>query len=74
MATIRTRQRRDGSLAYLSEVRIKRDCEIIRGLTHGRVFKYSNIEYGLGVGKTDDGISGDSSTYGRAFLQWRSSH
>ncbi|MCH8250769.1 MAG: tyrosine-type recombinase/integrase [Proteobacteria bacterium] len=29
MATIRTRQRRDGSLAYLSEVRIKRDGEII---------------------------------------------
>jgi integrase len=29
MATIRTRQRKDGSLAYLSEVRIKRDGEII---------------------------------------------
>jgi len=29
MATIRTRQRRDGSLAYLVEVRIKRDGEII---------------------------------------------
>ena len=34
MATIRTRQRRDGSLAYLSEVRIKRDGEIIRGVPH----------------------------------------
>ena len=29
MATIRTRQRRDGSLAYLSEVRVKRDGEIV---------------------------------------------
>lgn len=29
MATIRTRHRKDGSLAYLSEVRIKRDGEII---------------------------------------------
>ncbi len=29
MATIRTRQRRDGSLAYLSEVRIKRDGAVI---------------------------------------------
>ena len=29
MATIRTRKRRDGSLAYLSEVRIKRDGEIV---------------------------------------------
>lgn len=29
MATIRTRRRKDGSLAYLSEVRIKRDGEII---------------------------------------------
>ena len=29
MATIRTRQRRGGTLAYLSEVRIKRDGEII---------------------------------------------
>jgi len=29
MATIRTRQRKDGSLAYLSEVRVKRDGEII---------------------------------------------
>ena len=29
MTTIRTRQRRDGSLAYLSEVRIKRDGEFI---------------------------------------------
>ncbi len=29
MATIKTRQRKDGSLAYLSEVRIKRDGEII---------------------------------------------
>jgi len=29
MATIRTRKRKDGSLAYLSEVRIKRDGEII---------------------------------------------
>ena len=29
MATIRTRQRKDGSLAYLSEVRVKRDGEIV---------------------------------------------
>ena len=29
MATTRTRQRKDGSLAYLSEVRIKRDGETI---------------------------------------------
>ncbi len=34
MATIRTRQRRDGSLAYLSEVRIMRNCEINRGAPH----------------------------------------
>ncbi len=29
MATIRTRQRKDGSLAYLGEVRFKRDGEIV---------------------------------------------
>ena len=29
MATIKTRQRKDGSLAYLSEVRVKRDGEIV---------------------------------------------
>jgi len=29
MATIRTRQRKDGSLAYLSEVRVKRDGRIV---------------------------------------------
>lgn len=29
MATIRTRQRKDGSLAYLTEVRVKRDGEIV---------------------------------------------
>ena len=29
MATIRTRQRKDGSLAYLGEVRVKRDGEIV---------------------------------------------
>ncbi len=29
MATIRTRQRKDGSLAYLSEVRVKRDDKIV---------------------------------------------
>jgi len=29
MATIRTRQRKDGSLAYLSEVRVKRDGQIV---------------------------------------------
>ena len=29
MATIRTRQRKDGSLAYLGEVRVKRGGEIV---------------------------------------------
>ena len=29
MATIKTRQRKDGSLAYLSEVRVKRDGRIV---------------------------------------------
>ena len=29
MATIRTRQRKNGSLAYLSEVRVKRDGKIV---------------------------------------------
>jgi hypothetical protein len=29
MATIRTRQRKDGSLAYLSEVRVKRNGKIV---------------------------------------------
>ena len=29
MATIRTRRRRDGSLAYLSEIRIKRDGQVV---------------------------------------------
>ena len=29
MATIRARRRKDGSLAYLTEIRIKRDSEIV---------------------------------------------
>jgi hypothetical protein len=29
MATIKTRQRKDGSLAYLSEVRVKRNGKIV---------------------------------------------
>lgn len=43
-------------------------------LTRSRVFTYRQFEFGLGVGKTDDEISGETSTAGRAFLQLRSSH
>ena len=41
-------------------------------LTHSRVFKYGQIEIGLGIERTDDEISGETSNDGRAFLQWRS--
>ena len=43
-------------------------------LTHSRVFTYGRIEIGLGLEQTDDQISDRTSTDGRAFLQWRSSH
>ena len=43
-------------------------------LTHRRVFKYGQIEIGLGLERTDDESSGETSNDGRAFLQWRSSH
>ena len=32
------------------------------------------IEVGLGIERTDDESSGQTSNDGRAFLQWRSSH
>ena len=43
-------------------------------LTHRRVFKYGQIEIGLGLERTDDELSGATSNDERAFLQWRSSH
>ncbi len=43
-------------------------------LTHAQVFKYGRIEIGLGLERTDDELSGQTSNDGRAFLQWRSSH
>ena len=43
-------------------------------LTHARVFTYGQIEIGLGIERTDDIASGETSNDGRAFLQWRSSH
>ena len=43
-------------------------------LTHTRVFTYGQIEIGLGLERTDDETSGETSNDGRAFLQWRSSH
>ena len=43
-------------------------------LTHARVFTYGRIEIGLGLERTDDELSGETSNDGRAFLQWRSSH
>ncbi len=43
-------------------------------LTHSRVFTYGQIEIGLGLERTDDESSGETSNDGRAFLQWRSSH
>jgi len=43
-------------------------------LTHSRIFKYGQIEVGLGIEQTDDEVSGQTSNDGRAFLQWRSSY
>ena len=43
-------------------------------LTHAQVFTYGQIEIGLGLERTDDDLSGETSNDGRAFLQWRSSH
>ena len=43
-------------------------------LTHRRDFTYGQIEIGLGLERTDDELSGETSNDGRAFLQWRSSH
>jgi hypothetical protein len=43
-------------------------------LTHRRYFTYGQIEIGLGIERTDDDVSGETSNDGRAFLQWRSSH
>ena len=43
-------------------------------LTHALVFTYGRIEIGLGLERTDDELSGQTSNDGRAFLQWRSSH
>ncbi len=43
-------------------------------LTHARVFTVGQIEIGLGLERTDDEASGETSNDGRAFLQWRSSH
>jgi len=43
-------------------------------LTHNRLFTYGQIEVGLGIERTDDDLSSETSNDGRAFLQWRSSH
>jgi hypothetical protein len=43
-------------------------------LTHSRIFTYGQIEVGLGIERTDDESSGQTSNGGRAFLQWRSSY
>ena len=45
MATIRTRQRKDGSLAYLSEVRVKRVENLVEDFTPGCEF-YTQIVIG----------------------------
>ena len=42
-------------------------------LTRNRLLTYGQIEIGVGIERTDDEISGETSTDGRAFLQWRSS-
>jgi len=43
-------------------------------ISHSRVFKYGQIDVGLGFERIDDIASNDSSTETRAFLQWRSSY
>jgi len=43
-------------------------------LSHSRLFRYGQIEVGLGLERTDDELSGETRNDGRAFLQWRSSH
>jgi hypothetical protein len=43
-------------------------------LTHSRDFTFGRVKFGLGVEQTDDEISGETSTDGRVFLQWHSSH
>lgn len=43
-------------------------------LTHSRAFTFGQIEIGLGIERTDDESSGETTNDGRAFLQWRSSH
>ncbi|MDH3352364.1 MAG: capsule assembly Wzi family protein, partial [Gammaproteobacteria bacterium] len=43
-------------------------------ITHSRVFRYGQIDIGLGLEQTDDLASGESSNDARAFLQWRTGY
>ncbi len=43
-------------------------------VVHSRVLKFGQIEFGLGIERTDDEFSGAASNDGRAFLHWRSSY
>jgi len=43
-------------------------------VTHSRVFKYGQIDIGLGVEQVDDIVSDASSSDARAYLQWRSAY
>ena len=43
-------------------------------VVHSRVLKFGQIEFGLGIERTDDGFSGEAGNDGRAFQQWRSSY
>jgi hypothetical protein len=43
-------------------------------LSHSRVFSYGVIDVGAGFEQIDDAASGDTSTDGRLYLQWRSSY
>jgi hypothetical protein len=43
-------------------------------VSHSKVFKYGQIDIGLGFERIDDIASGESSNETRAYLQWRSSY
>lgn len=43
-------------------------------ISHSRVFRYGQIDIGLGFEQLDDIVSDDTSKEVRAFLQWRSSY
>jgi hypothetical protein len=43
-------------------------------LVHSRVFRIGVIEFGAGMERLDDDLSGKSIGSGRAYLQWRSGY